>query len=238
MQCARYQFVRISERCECCLITAHGGKSRPKLTKCQHRLSQHYKCKDGKKVGEKTERTARKEYKLKRGTNGRIFQQPIFRQSQSDGKRFLYIDVWLTYPRVAIPHRPKLIQKCAQVSVVCNVISHKTLNWFLFTIFFLSFSIPFFTPLLLSLSLYLDFFSVWLSSFMCCSALVGFLFELSFTLKALPCTVASTFRIRRECSAWSTQNVMSKRNPKEIDLPRSAVMAQWHDDDLTTVQWQ
>lgn len=133
---------------------------------------------------------------------------PLSIKSEFDGKRFStsftrnHIDVFgshislttfssLTSRRVGCREDATTVCLCVG-ECKCNVISHKTLNWFLFYEFFLSrFS---FSLLQLSLSCLIEFFHVF------------FFYSFSFTLKALPCTVASTFRERYE-SAHTKCNV-------------------------------
>lgn len=107
---------------------------------------QHYKCKEEREKTAKKKSTPRltsKGVQIKTGNKWLHFPAANIAPSQFDGKRFptSFHTKLSTFGShivacLAIPHRPKLTQKCVQVSVVCNVISHKTLNWFLFTIFF------------------------------------------------------------------------------------------------------
>lgn len=123
---------------------------------------------------------------------------------------------WITYLSLTIalpaigPHqllRNSRVLVCVASVFGCNVISHKTLNWFLFTIFC--------SPLHFVLSLSFDplfclieFFHV-------------FFLRLSFTLKALPCTVASTFRRRYELQC----NVeMESERDRAIRIPYTYVL--------------
>lgn len=117
MRCARYQFVRIFERCECCLITPDGGKSRPELTKCQHRLSQHYKCKDAKKRRRKNRTCGAKGIQIETGNEWPHFPAAnIAPISIRSGKRF----------PTSFHTKPYSYRRLAHISSRCHSASAKT----------------------------------------------------------------------------------------------------------------
>lgn len=83
------------------------GDSQAELTKCQHRLSQHYKCKDEKKKWQKksTSRRPTKGIQIKTGEQMAVFFQRHFNSMANASQLHFtrnYIDVWITYRRLPI----------------------------------------------------------------------------------------------------------------------------------------
>lgn len=160
---------------------------------------------------------------------------PLSIKSEFDGKRFStsftrnHIDVFgshislttfssLTSRRVGCREDATTVCLCVG-ECKCNVISHKTLNWFLFYEFFLSrFS---FSLLQLSLSCLIEFFHV---------------FFLFFLVHFKSVTVYRRIYFSRTVWECTHKIVMSKWNPRERDRIRVrvrsvfALIAGWWDD--------